>query len=196
MAKLYTKNTWADEVLAGDERYNILDDNGDPIESTVQIELATAVAQAGTAVDAARMNNIEDGIDAIDDRLDDLETFVDGSVIDYSAASTVSGWSSFTNKEIICTKVGKLANVAFRISGTSDSTSCLFTVPWAAAAYQGGINVAAGYIVDNGVTLTTPGRVTITSGNNVVQIRKDMASGAFTASGTKTVYGTISYFVD
>lgn len=196
MAKLYTKQTWADEVLAGDERYDILEGDGTPINENVQINLATAVAQAGTAVDADKMNNIEDGIDAIDDRLDDLETFVDGSIIDYSATSTVAGWSSFTNKEIICTKVGKLATVTFRISGTSDSASSSFTVPWAAAAYQGGINVATGYIVDDGVTLTTPGRVTITSGNKQVQIRKDMASGAFTASGTKTVYGTISYFVD
>ena len=196
MAKLYTKNTWAYEILAGDARYDILTDEGTPIESNVQINLTTAVSQAGTAVDAARMNNLENGLDAVDTRLDDLETFVDGSIIDYSADSTVVGWSSITIKRIICTKVGRLATVAFRISGTSNSTSCSFTVPWNATTLPINFNVASGYIIDNGVTLTTPGRVTITSGSNQVQIRKDMAEGDFTASGAKTVYGVISYFVD
>jgi hypothetical protein len=72
MAKLYTKNTWTDEVLAGDERYNLKADDGTPIESNVQIELATAVAQAGTAVDAEKMNNIENGVDAIDTLVDTI----------------------------------------------------------------------------------------------------------------------------
>jgi hypothetical protein len=66
MPKLYTKATWVDEVLSDDERYDIADDGGTPIESNVQINLATAVAQAGTALDAAKMNNVEDGLDALD----------------------------------------------------------------------------------------------------------------------------------
>lgn len=66
MAKAYTPLTWVDEVLTGDERYDILDDLGAPIEVDVQIDLVTTVAQAGTAVDAGAMNNIEDAIDAID----------------------------------------------------------------------------------------------------------------------------------
>ena len=69
MAKTYTKNTWTDEVLADDERYNILEDDGTPISEDVQIALATAVATAGSPVNAARMNNIEEGIDALDDVL-------------------------------------------------------------------------------------------------------------------------------
>lgn len=73
MTKIYTKNTWQDEVLSGDERYNILDNGGAPIESNVQINLATSVAQAGTEFDAAKMNNIENGIDAIDDRVDGMD---------------------------------------------------------------------------------------------------------------------------
>lgn len=70
MAKLYTKNTWTDEALATNERYDILTDAGAPVESNVQINLISTVAQAGTAVDATHMNNIEDGIDALDTRLD------------------------------------------------------------------------------------------------------------------------------
>lgn len=92
MAKLYTKNVWQDEILADEERYNILEDDDTPIESTVQIVLDTAVAQAGTAMDADIMNNIEEGIDAIDDRVDDLETEI--GAVD-ARLVTVEGYSHF-----------------------------------------------------------------------------------------------------
>jgi hypothetical protein len=95
MAKLYTKNTWQDEILAGDELYNINQADGTPISSDVQIQLSTGVAQPGTALDAARMNNIEDGLDAVDTRLDEVDgrleeaetelTEVDGRVDDHEA---------------------------------------------------------------------------------------------------------------
>jgi len=77
MAKIYTKKTWVDEVLAGEARYNILDDTGGDIHSNVQVNLATAVAIAGTAVDAETMNNIENGIDALDTLLDNVKSDVD-----------------------------------------------------------------------------------------------------------------------
>ena len=75
MTKLYTKNVWQDEILADEERYNILEDDDTPIESTVQIVLDTAVVQAGTALDADKMNNIEEGIDAIDDLVEELDSY-------------------------------------------------------------------------------------------------------------------------
>jgi hypothetical protein len=69
MPKLYTPNTWVDEVLSGAERYDIETNGGTPIETNVQINLATSVAVAGSPVNAARMNNIENGIDDLDDAL-------------------------------------------------------------------------------------------------------------------------------
>lgn len=66
MTKIYTKSTWVDEILSGAERYDIKTDFGTPVESNVQINLATVVATAGTAVDAEKMNNIENGIDGLD----------------------------------------------------------------------------------------------------------------------------------
>jgi len=72
MAKLYTKNTWVDETLADVERYDIAEDDGTPYKADMQITLATAVAVAGSPVNAARMNNLEDGLDAVDTRLSDL----------------------------------------------------------------------------------------------------------------------------
>jgi hypothetical protein len=58
----YTPTTWVDEVLAGDERYDIKDNGGTEIHGNVQIVLKTSVSQAGTAVNATRLNNIEAGI--------------------------------------------------------------------------------------------------------------------------------------
>jgi len=74
MAKLYAKNTWVDELLATNERYDISQDDGTPIYVDAQIALSSTVAQAGTAVDATRMNNIEDGLDAVDTLLDEVNT--------------------------------------------------------------------------------------------------------------------------
>jgi hypothetical protein len=69
MPKLYTPNTWEDEVLTEDARYDILEDNGDPYKADMRIDLVTPVATAGTSVNATRMNNIENGIDDLDDAL-------------------------------------------------------------------------------------------------------------------------------
>lgn len=66
----YTKKTWVDEILAGAERFEILDNAGNAVNdvtdlATCQIKLKTAVTTPGTAVNASNMNNIEDGIEAI-----------------------------------------------------------------------------------------------------------------------------------
>jgi hypothetical protein len=62
----YTPTTWVDEVLAADARYDILEDGGGAFKADMRIELATAVSVAGTAVTAARMNNIETGLATLD----------------------------------------------------------------------------------------------------------------------------------
>lgn len=74
MTKIYTKNTWTDEILASLEKYIIRDDAGNVVYNQAQIELATAVVAAGTALSAARMNNIENGIDGLDTLLNILLT--------------------------------------------------------------------------------------------------------------------------
>lgn len=73
MNKLYTKNTWVDEELAGPELLDIKDSADEPIYEDVKIELATTRTQEGTPVTAEYMNNIEEGIDALDDRIIALE---------------------------------------------------------------------------------------------------------------------------
>lgn len=68
MAKIYTKNTWANEVLAGDEKYTI-EEGGVQTHADAVIALKTEVVTAGTPVNAEKMNNIEEGIDGLDTKL-------------------------------------------------------------------------------------------------------------------------------
>jgi hypothetical protein len=76
MAKIYTKNTWTDEVLSGVEKYQVKNDSGDVVYSDADISLSTTVITAGTPVNAARMNNIENGLDGVDSRVDGIDSDV------------------------------------------------------------------------------------------------------------------------
>lgn len=72
--KLYTKNTWTDEQLASAALYDISESDDTPINENVKIELATEVVTAGTLANATRMNNLENGINNIDDLLVSLQS--------------------------------------------------------------------------------------------------------------------------
>lgn len=102
MAKIYTKGTWVDEVLAGDEKYTIKE-AGVSTHADAVIALKTEVVTPGTAVNASRMNNIEEGIDALDTKLNSagadiiketsaslaVGSVVDGSILVRSGTSLV-----------------------------------------------------------------------------------------------------------
>lgn len=76
MPKIYTKNNWVDEIITGAERYNILEDGGAAFKSNMQVNLANSVSVAGSPVNAARMNNLENGVDALDTLLASFENYV------------------------------------------------------------------------------------------------------------------------
>lgn len=66
----YTKTTWVDEVLSGAERFEVKDNVGAAPDAfadlaNCQIVLKTGVTTPGTPINAANLNNIENGIDAI-----------------------------------------------------------------------------------------------------------------------------------
>jgi hypothetical protein len=71
MSKIYSKNTWPNEILSDDVRYDISEDDGTPIYIDAQIALAASISviTPGGAVNATRMENIENGIDTLDDAL-------------------------------------------------------------------------------------------------------------------------------
>jgi hypothetical protein len=56
--------------------------------------------------------------------------------------------------------------------------------------------VATGYIIDNGVLLTTAGAVNVLNGTSTAICQIDMGNGGWTASGTKKVVGQFTYEID
>lgn len=122
----------------------------------------------------------------------DLSGVVHGTIFssspwsDYSASSTIVGWSSFTVKEIYTRKIGSLLFVNYRLQGTSNATGATFTLPF---ALDGLTYSSSAYIIDNGSAQTAPGWVVSTAASATITVSKDMSGAAFTASGTKAVRG-------
>lgn len=61
---MYSPFTWVNEILDGTKALFTLKQSGSTIYDDVEIDLKTSVLQAGTLVNADRMNYIEDGIEA------------------------------------------------------------------------------------------------------------------------------------
>ena len=90
----YTKTLWVDEVLESAERYTIKEDAGGAFKDDMQIILKTTVTTPGTAIDAAGLNKIEQGIhdaqDAADAALANLSNRQGGSATDWNTAGTTN----------------------------------------------------------------------------------------------------------
>ena len=106
---------------------------------------------------------------------------------DYSATSTIVGWSSFTTKEIWILIIGDTLFCQFYLSGTSNSTTTSFTINNNNPNFTF-INVGA-YALDAGVSQTTSGRLVINNGSNNVICTRNGGGVAFTGTGTKTIGG-------
>ena len=124
-----------------------------------------------------------------------VKTYADTKVtqntwVDYSATSTIVGWSSFTIKNIRYYVVGKIITVFYQFTGTSNSTTTTFTLPFANA----GTNVFyPNAYTNNGVSGVTPGRTRFLTGDSFATMAIDWANVNFSAIGTKTCAGTIIY---
>jgi len=116
-----------------------------------------------------------------------------GAWTDYSASSTIVGWSS-KSSSIRYKIIDKLCFVFFSIGGTSNSTSVSFTLPTAYRTGTGFDLYAGGVvIVNNGSYSLNPGKVSMTAGYANVNVYADHNGAGWTASGTKSVYGEFFY---
>jgi hypothetical protein len=112
------------------------------------------------------------------------------SWVDYSATSTIVGWSSFTTKIIRYYVVGKIVTVLYQLAGNSNSTTTTFTLPFTNANN----NVFyANAFTNNSISGAAAGRSRVLLGDNFVTMSIDFANTAFLATGTKTCSGTIIY---
>ena len=110
--------------------------------------------------------------------------------VDYSATSTIVGWSSFTVKNIRYYVVGKIVTVFYQFNGTSNSTTTTFTLPFANAGANVFYPIA---YTNNGTSGVAAGRTRFLTGDSFATMAIDWANTAFSASGTKTAAGTIIY---
>lgn len=108
---------------------------------------------------------------------------------DYSATSTIVGWSSYTTKSIYYKDIGKTRFVTFNLFGTSNSTSISFTLPSASSNTVDIVFACRAY--DNGVEGAT-GLASIAANASTVNCYRSALS-AWTASGTKIVSGQFTY---
>lgn len=114
------------------------------------------------------------------------------AVTDYSATSTVVGWSVFTRKQIWYIDCGTYFIVHYDIIGTSNSTSTTITLPFAqnaSVSFSETIIVA----MNNGTQLTTSSAQSAGSSSTLTFYR-DQAGTNWTNSGTKYVNGTSIIF--
>lgn len=110
-----------------------------------------------------------------------------GTWVDYSATSTIVGWSSFTTKIIKYRVIDKQLFCLFYLEGTSNSVNTTFTLPNNSLTY----NELAGRYANNGAV--TAGYIRITNASNVMTFLSSIISLTWTASGTKSISGQFFY---
>jgi len=108
--------------------------------------------------------------------------------VDYSATSTIVGWSSFTTKQIRYRVIGKQVFVQFLLNGTSNETTSTFTLP----SNSVNSNYFFGYSINNGAVIGS-GLVNTNQISNIVNCYSSATAGAWTASGTKLIVGEFFY---
>lgn len=132
--------------------------------------------------------------DVVGVSIEGADSLYDSGWIDYSATSTIVGWSSFTTKEIYYRIIGKQIFVHFFLSGTSNTTTATFTLPNNNVSTFAIYNLSV-LITDNGASSNTPGRASTAISSNITTILRDRNATLFTASGIKTCVGQFFYAI-
>jgi len=111
--------------------------------------------------------------------------------VDYSATSTVVGFSAFSVKKIRYCKIGNLVVCLFHINGTSDATSLTFTLPNQAKNISPYARCGYGYDNSSAYKHNATAYIDIDSAT-VIVIAENGASN-WTNANNKVVYGQIIY---
>ena len=119
---------------------------------------------------------------------------VDSGWTDYSSTSTVTGWSSFTNKIIRYAVIGNIVHVHFFILGTSNSTTTSFTLPISISSNLIATEIEVPCrIFNNG----TPALGFFRNENSTtIGAYSTITGSSWTASGTKLISGDFYYEKD
>ena len=121
---------------------------------------------------------------------------------DYQSTSTKTGWSSLSTPIISYRRIGTLIYVNFYLSGTSNSTSTSFTLPYANKNQTGNYVIPNfGECQNNGSQLLHGGgsgniEGYLSAGASTVILRLGKSTTGWTASGNKRVTGFFIYEAD
>ena len=152
-----------------------------PASYPTSVKSFTTKVNGVDAPDAEHINDLQLEVEAVETEL------LDG-MVDYSAISTITGWSSFTTKKIYYKKIGKMVFVSFDLRGTSNSTVSNFTLPF--ISVNNGLKVTSVcQIMDNG-TLAF-GMQEIQPNTSNVGIFPSASGGNWVASGDKYCIGQL-----
>ncbi len=113
--------------------------------------------------------------------------------VDYGGTSTIVGWSGTPTANIWYKKIGNLVFVMFAISGTSNSTSTTFSLPYTSVNSTGARVTVSGRGMDNGSWLLNPAMIYMEPNLSVLTVYKDLGANGWTASGNKQVHGQFWY---
>lgn len=147
--------------------------------------VATAIGEALTTAETYTDNALEDYTNTTD-----LNTLLGtkadkSSWVDYSATSTISGWSAFTTKEVFIKQEDKGCWVKIKIEGTSTTGTTSCTLNFNADESK------RSFTISRNVGTYGSGVVDTASGSNVLTFYNTVSGGAYTTSGTKLVDVTL-----
>ncbi len=159
-ATIDTSNKWVNRIqrtpgkdsiifFIGSTRYAIKDSvggsssvlwgsiTGDLIDQTdllAELNIKKDVADSGRSVSnyvtGWSLNKVRDSLATLIGKKQDTAVWVD-----YSATSTITGWSAYTTKLIQYRIVGKVMQVMVQLEGTGTGTTVSFTLPNSASAW-------------------------------------------------------------
>jgi len=135
-----------------------------------QLTKISAIDQSVSSVEKATWNGKQDALTATD----------------YSAISTIVGFSTIDTKYLMIQDFAGLMIINYQISGTSNATNFTFTIPHSVPTQQ----FRNAYVRNNGTFVTSTALIQ-GSGTTVTIFN---GTSTFTASGTKSAYGTIILF--
>ncbi len=125
-----------------------------------------------------------------------VQTALDGKItqntwVDISLTSTITGFSSFTTRQIQYFIIGNQCTLVSNLIGTSNSGLLEFNLPFNIGG-RGCVSISA-RTQSLGVVQNTPGFILITANSNLVQVFLNASQASFANSGTKSAQFTVTF---
>lgn len=115
--------------------------------------------------------------------------------IDYSATTTITGFSSISSKSVQYCVIGNTCFVMFDIQGTSNANTFTFTLPIAngATSVQTYSNIR---LTSLGTVQASPGEAVMNIGSSTVSLYRNSAEQLWATSSGKGARGMFFYEID